>query len=78
MIEWWPCFSESRSRLFVALTLLPASVLFETGSPVRLGSNQRLETLLLECILQGGVFLVRFKFEHSLLVPTTCDVFEIA
>ena len=38
------------SKLSVALTLLPASVLFETGNTLFDEINQQLEVLLLKCI----------------------------
>ena len=46
MTERWFCFS--RSRLFVALTLLSASVLFETGDILFDGISQQLEISLLK------------------------------
>ena len=71
MIEIWFCFS--RSRLFVALTLLPAPVLFETGDTLFDGISQQLEILHLKVIHQEGIFLMRFKFVLVLLVRT-CEV----
>ena len=53
------------------MTVLPASVLVETVNTLFDEINQQLEILLLKCSL------VRFKFEHVLLVRTY-DMFEIA
>ena len=51
MIGRWFCFSNS--RLFVALTLLSASVLFEKGDILFDGINQQLEISLSKCISLG-------------------------
>ena len=37
---------------------------------------EQLEISLLGCINQGGIFLMRLKFEHALLVRT-CDVYVV-
>ena len=62
MIEIWFCLFKS-SRLSVALTLLSASILIETGDTLFAGINQLLEISHLKCIHKGGIFLARFKFE---------------
>ena len=70
IIRW---FYFSRSRLFVALTLLSAPVLFKMRDTLFDEINQQLEISLLKYTHWGGIFLVRFSFELVLLVRT-CDV----
>ena len=60
------------SRLSVALTRLPASVLLG-----RVTSSLKLEISILDALIREGSSSCGFKLERALLVRT-CDVFEIA